>query len=309
MKKNINITKSISFACLGILLAVSLITSIAKVNPIRALSMPITPPITSPITPPNTPIPIPSRFHFQATKTSVTVEEKFFLNWIWENSGNPATQVTFTTNIPKGISLNWNNECQSGNGCQITYTMYKGSGAGQTITTDARGLQSGTYLLTTNFRETGGFSGTQSISIVVSSAVTPTPTLIPTVTPTQKPTPTATVIPTVTPTPQPNQKPVIQTNSLPNAKRGSNYWARINTYDIDSRDTLSMTISGLPSGLSKTNCATFYRNDPATGKQTVWLGCDIEGRTYSPAATYKVQVTVKDNKGGIATKTLLLKVN
>lgn len=99
-----------------------------------------------------------------------------------------------------------------------------------------------------------------------------------------------------------NNQPVIQTVSLPNAKRGSNYWARINAYSPYLEDKIAILISGLPTGLQESNCTTFYRPNQK------WVGCDITGRTYAPTGTYLLKATATDNHGGRTEKTFKLTV-
>src|SRR3990167_6834263 len=57
---------------------------------------------------------------FMASKTDVAVNERFFLNWIWNTLSNPASSLKLDIHIPNGIYFNWNDECKSGNGCNVS---------------------------------------------------------------------------------------------------------------------------------------------------------------------------------------------
>lgn len=125
-------------------------------------------------------------------------------------------------------------------------------------------------------------------------------------------TPTPRVIPTVTPVPTivvQNHSPVITTTSLSPANRYSNYWARINSYDPDLSDTPTSSISGLPAGLKQTNCTSYLKKDTITGITLKWFGCDISGKTTMAPQNYNIKVVVTDGHGGRAEKNFMLKVN
>lgn len=118
--------------------------------------------------------------------------------------------------------------------------------------------------------------------------VTPINTLpTPTKTPTPKPTKT------ITPTPAPNTPPTIITTSLPYASIRKPYSATITARDTN-RDTMSMNISGLPSGITQGSCT-----------QAIGIDCIIQGSAKNKGI-YSVNVTVSDGRGGVAKKTLRL---
>lgn len=133
---------------------------------------------------------------------------------------------------------------------------------------------------------------------------TPTPTKIPTPTPTPTKAPVPTFMPTPLPTPVPvvNQNPFIQTTSLPTAKWLNDYKASVIGYDKDMNDTLTMQITGLPFGLIQAPCTFSKLVD------RVQIACTIYGRSYG-FGNYKINVTLRDNKGGAATSILNLTVS
>lgn len=99
-----------------------------------------------------------------------------------------------------------------------------------------------------------------------------------------------------------NHLPVVQTASLPLVNRSTSYWARINAYDLNVSDTLTMTMSNLPSGLTVRNCTSYVQNS------IKWIGCDVGGTSTAVARVYPVRVQVSDNKGGVTVKTINLTV-
>lgn len=122
----------------------------------------------------------------------------------------------------------------------------------------------------------------------------------------QEPNPTPTTIPTLTPTPtptvKPNTQPIIATTSLPNVKKGRSYWAQISAYDRDLTDTLTMTTTNLPNGLTQDYCSVSYREGAK------WLDCSLTGKTFAKGS-YQIKATVQDNRGGSSTKYFWLRVN
>jgi hypothetical protein len=132
---------------------------------------------------------------------------------------------------------------------------------------------------------------------------TPTPTRVPTSTPTPtKPIPTFLPTPLPTPVPVMNQNPFIQTTSLPAAKWITDYKASVIGYDKDMNDTLTMQITGLPFGLSVAPCTSSKLVD------RVQIACAIYGRPYTVGSS-RVNITVRDNKGGTASSIINLTVN
>jgi len=298
--KNQNIKRIIAVFCftIGIVTPFFILKNLIPVS-----AYPLTPPVTPPITPPTvtpTPTPTDNHFRFISYKTDVLANERFILNWVWDNLSNPASSVTFTVTVPSGISLNYNSEqCRSGNGCEITYTMYKGVGAGQTMVADAFGLYPGQYTLATRYSEVNGSSGVQMINITVRDNVTPTPTSTPTpiptiVVPTVTPTPTI-IIPTVTPTVKPNRKPIIDIKSLPRGMVGKPYYTLITATDPD-KDRVYMNIKGLPRGLA-------YGCMEGMGMGRCW----IYG-TPTTIGNYSIRIKASDNRGGETVKNLPLKI-
>lgn len=118
------------------------------------------------------------------------------------------------------------------------------------------------------------------------------------------PTPTisATPKPTPMPTPQTITKPIFQTASLPHAKRGTSYSAKIVATDQTPSDTLSMVATGLPRGLTLGNCV-----QSGSGFGGATLTCSISG---FPArrGIYVPKFTVTDKLGNATTKSLRLSV-
>jgi hypothetical protein len=282
-----------------VLLAPIAILPVKKTSDTYAITPPITPPNTPtptlPITPPTTSTPTPtistSPFKFSSSASSINQDESFWLFWSWDawkTLGFCNKSVEIVADIPAGIRLDWPTECQSGNGCQYKTTLYNTSNnncfPGSSVSTKAIGTIAGTYTITTFFRENTGLTEKQSINITVIGKPTPTPTPVPV-----------------------NHAPVISNYYLPNVKRGSNYWGRINAYDINLKDNLTMKITNLPSGLRQGSCTIFNRPAGYDLPETKWIGCDIVGRTYTRAKNYKIKVTVSDGKKTV-TKTLTLSV-
>lgn len=101
-------------------------------------------------------------FQVVLSKDQVQVDEKFFVNWIW---GNTADSVVYTTTVPAGIYLNSNDDCRAGNGCEITYTMYNSHTGGQSVVTDAKALEIGSFTLITDFCESDGECGHIEVNV------------------------------------------------------------------------------------------------------------------------------------------------
>ncbi|PIP53042.1 hypothetical protein COX08_03175 [Candidatus Beckwithbacteria bacterium CG23_combo_of_CG06-09_8_20_14_all_34_8] len=148
-------------------------------------------------------------------------------------------------------------------------------------------------------------TNTNRLYCIEQSLFTPSSTPVPTV----NASPTPYVKPTTAPTPKPkpNSKPKITTNSLPWAYIGRTYNAIIEGTDVDSNDTLNMTITGLPDFLSAGSCKQIKDSK----KQNVVYSCSITSNgaiklTYTK--TYQVNVTLTDNRGGKDIKTLPLRV-
>lgn len=114
--------------------------------------------------------------------------------------------------------------------------------------------------------------------------------------------PVPTPTPTPTPTPIQNQAPIITTTSLPNAIIKTKYTATINATDAN-KDTMSMTVTNLPKGMSKGPCTQTTNADGIRS-----LTCTIQGTTLS-AGTYTINVTVTDQRGAVAKRTLKLIVS
>ncbi len=149
--------------------------------------------------------------------------------------------------------------------------------------------------------------GTQSAiqsNIVTCPTPTPTPRPLPTPTPSPTPTPTPkprpTPIPTPTPTPAPNHAPTISTSGMPIlAKLGKQYNGTVVVTDVDLKDTLSMSITGLPKGIAQGPCYQTIINN------TTQLSCTIAG-TSRGMGIYPVLIRAQDNRGGVSNKTITL---
>lgn len=108
--------------------------------------------------------------------------------------------------------------------------------------------------------------------------------------------------PPVSPSVPVNSAPSIKTKSLKSAKVNLSYSALIVATDKDNDDSLSMTASGLPQGITMINC---YNTIQSNGSQA---GCNIAG-TPTKSGRYNVVVTVTDKSGAEDTQnyTLLVK--
>jgi len=101
-------------------------------------------------------------FQVALSKSQLEVDEKFFVNWMW---GNSAESVVFTTTIPAGIYLNWTDDCRTGEGCEITHTMYDSHTGGQSVVADAKALEIGSFTLITNYCESDGECGHIEVTV------------------------------------------------------------------------------------------------------------------------------------------------
>lgn len=149
----------------------------------------------------------------------------------------------------------------------------------------------------------GTVTATSNYQILASNTPIPTfaPTPTPTLTPTPYPTPTPTFLPSPTPTPTFNTAPKFLTFRLPTARANRRYKASITVYDND-KDSISMTIAGLPKGLTFAGCSNpriFFSRSLET--------CSIAG-TPSAKGSYTVYATIVDGKGGKTIKTYTITV-
>ena len=128
----------------------------------------------------------------------------------------------------------------------------------------------------------------------------PTPRPVPTSTPTPTPKPRPTTIPTPTPTPLPNHSPVISLSVLSRiAKFGKPYDSLIAATDVDLEDTLTITATGFPKGISQGPCS-----QTNVGGATQ-ITCSVTGTSRS-MGIYTVQIRAQDNHGGVSNKSTTL---
>lgn len=149
----------------------------------------------------------------------------------------------------------------------------------------------------------------------ISIPQTPTPTVSTpgsTATPTPKPTVTNTPIvtstpkPTSTPTPIPTPvsptAPVFQTTSLPIVSKNTPYSATVTVTDSTPSDVLTLSVTGLPSGISLKTCTT-----SGSGFSGVTMTCTIQGQTGSRGA-YNPMFTAIDASQNKVTRTYKLMI-
>ncbi|OGD72553.1 hypothetical protein A3K29_00170 [Candidatus Collierbacteria bacterium RIFOXYB2_FULL_46_14] len=141
----------------------------------------------------------------------------------------------------------------------------------------------------------------QVMGLCKNHSICPKPSATPTLTTTIIPTRTITPIPpiTITDTVTSNVAPVITTTVLPAGNINSTYGGSVDAIDANQKDQLTMTMSGLPFGLSQGPCASL-----STGGK---ITCYISG-TPANTGIYTVKVNVKDNRGGSTDKSLTLSV-
>lgn len=127
--------------------------------------------------------------------------------------------------------------------------------------------------------------------------------IVSTPTPTPTPPPVSASVSTPTPTPKKSSSdaPIITTTILPRASRNVPYTANVVATDMTISDTLGMTVSQLPSGLTLQTCS-----------QTTDLGgttitCPIAG-TPTTRGTYFPVFTVTDAAGHQTSKRIKLQV-
>ncbi|MDP2861079.1 MAG: hypothetical protein Q8N98_05230, partial [bacterium] len=96
--------------------------------------------------------------------------------------------------------------------------------------------------------------------------------------------------PTPTPIPAPNNPPRITTTGLPSGRVNQYYSANISATDPDKTDTVSITISNLPSGLSQGPCSRGFSTPNTTT-------CSITGAPRQ-GGTFRVNILAQDNRGG-----------
>lgn len=110
------------------------------------------------------------------------------------------------------------------------------------------------------------------------------------------------ISPSPSPSPQLNQLPVVTTNQLPSGRQFQPYIATIEGRDNDPGDRLTMTVTGLPTGIRVTQCLDGVN---LSGQPSI--SCTIKGRPtiFSlTAKTYNVRVNLQDNRGG-STKSII----
>ncbi len=136
---------------------------------------------------------------------------------------------------------------------------------------------------------------------------TPFPTSIPTTTPAPTSTPSPSIVPTATPSPLPTQTPISNINVSPQIETISFSTTKINKMshlsvsgtDANVKDYLTMTISGLPKGLSVTSCS----RSTSSGKAII--KCNIDGKAQV-IGNFNIFVEILDNNGLKSQKNLSL---
>lgn len=110
-----------------------------------------------------------------------------------------------------------------------------------------------------------------------------------------------TTIPTITPFPITaapiNQPPVISTGNLVTYFNGMLFEG----YDLNTTDTLSMRVYGLPSGLTQGYCTQSIQSGQKRIK------CPVNGTINDSRTTFYLNVVLSDNKGGSVQKNITLK--
>ncbi len=114
----------------------------------------------------------------------------------------------------------------------------------------------------------------------------------------ETPTPSLTLQPTPTPTPRPNVAPVFTTTNLPRARIRTPYLGTIQATDRDG-DALTMTLSGLPKGLSRGACTRRMVRTSST------ITCTITG-TPTAFGIFRINASVRDARGATARNAYLL---
>jgi hypothetical protein len=85
---------------------------------------------------------------------------------------------------------------------------------------------------------------------------------------------------TKTPTPAvTGNPPTIITQLLPTVQSGKPYRARLEGYDIDRTDYLSISVNNIPEGLVVANCKQNERNIKTADYKVKYISCDLTGRT------------------------------
>lgn len=132
---------------------------------------------------------------------------------------------------------------------------------------------------------------------------TPDPNATPTPTASASPTPTASPSPSISPTPTPsNTNPSIRTTTLNSGNVGVSYSSQIQGTDNDDGDVLTMTAQNQPPGTDIGSCSQAL----VSGQER--LTCYLEG-IPTQSGTFNVQITLKDDKGGTAQKTLSVTIS
>jgi len=98
-----------------------------------------------------------------------------------------------------------------------------------------------------------------------------------------------------------NNLPIITTTSLPSCSSKKYYTAKVQGSDQDISDTLKMTASGLPKGLTFGKC---LKKDSGGKVETNVIECPITG-IPTTKGKYDIKVSLTDGKD-FATKTLTL---
>ena len=101
-----------------------------------------------------------------------------------------------------------------------------------------------------------------------------------------------------------NQNPVIVNDDLKEANVGKNYSVKIEGYDSDINDGLSMNVKYLPAGFSQGACRSSKNRKDSMRE----LSCIVEGIPRIPGE-FILEVVLTDDKGGSVSKFLDLQVN
>ena len=113
-----------------------------------------------------------------------------------------------------------------------------------------------------------------------------------------------TPLPTATPSTS-NHKPVISTSVLRPGYYKTPISATINGFDIDSNDSLSASIKGLPTGVTNRGCTLYRQITRVFESPRVNIACRIAG-TPTVSGYFVVNVVIRDNHGATTSRNIPL---
>ncbi len=239
----------------------------------------------------------------------------FLLETLWVNTGSAPTyepwKVVYQLKDATNGSVTW----EGSSAFNVKTIMSNSSATTSDTFTLPTEIPVGTYTLTIKIIDPlgkrpplqlasvipktadGGYSLAPIILAPASASTEPLPSS--TATPVASPVSSPVSSPVASPVTSSNATPTITTGKLSSARAGQAYSELVEGRDDNADDTLTMTMSGAPAGMSLTNCT----QDVSRNRKRII--CTLTGTTSGDSA---IQFTVTDSKGASSTRTLTLNV-